>query len=74
MAMRGVFITKQFDLPVYKLLQALRVTHGDLSQWEILQASLVCFAAQPRSIRDECLAMIHKAPSDQPVGYAIAHE
>ena len=69
---KGIFVTKQFDLPVYKLLQALRVAHGDLSQWEVLQAALVSFGRRTPVERDAAIAMIHAAPSDQPTEYPLA--
>ena len=61
-----VFITKQFDKPVYKLLQALRVSHDDASQWEILQAAIVAYGSRPQAERDVFLGEVRQAPSDQP--------
>lgn len=69
--MHGVFITRRFDKQVYMLLQRLRVVHGDLSQWQILQASVIAFGSRPRDERDAFLAEVFKAPSDQPEAYPI---
>ena len=66
-----VFMTKQFDKQVYTLLQALRVAHGDTSQWEILQAALVNFAQTPSNLRGAALEQVRMAPTDQPKEYVI---
>ena len=66
-----VFVTRQFDKPVYQLLQRLRVAHADLGQWEILQAALVAFGSRPRAERDVFLAEVARAPSDQLGEYPI---
>lgn len=66
-----VFMTKQFDKAVYQLLQRLRVTHNDVSQWEILQAALVAYGSRPKVEREVFLEEVHKAPSDQPTEYPI---
>lgn len=66
-----VFVTKQFDRQVYKLLQALRVAHGDASQWEILQAAIIHFGNSPQEQREEALTLARVAPSDQPAEYPV---
>lgn len=66
-----VFITKQFDRPIYRLLQALRVAHGDASQWEVLQAAVVSFGQRSKAERDASLAQVRLAPSDQPEEYPV---
>ena len=68
---RGVFVTKQFDLQVYKLLQALRVAHGDASQWEILQAALIHFGNSYPEEQKAALRLARLAPSDQPEAYEV---
>lgn len=67
-----VFVTKQLDKPVYKLLQALRVAHGDASQWEILQAALVGWAQQTKDQREGHLGTVRRAPTDQPQEYEVS--
>ena len=61
-----VFVTKQFDKSVYQLLQRLRVEHGDASQWEILQASLIAYGSRPKIEREVFLTEARLAPSDHP--------
>ena len=68
----NLFRTKPFDKPVYKLLQALRIAHGDASQWEILQAALIAFGGLHSDVREAALALARQAPSDQPEVYPIA--
>ena len=70
--MGRLFVTKRFDMPIYFLLQHLRVAHGDASQWEILQAALVAFARVPPQDREAALAQVRRAPSEQPSTYEIA--
>lgn len=60
------FVTKQFDKSVYQLLQRLRMEHGDASQWEILQASLIAYGSRPKIEREVFLAEARLAPSDHP--------
>ena len=67
-----LFRTKMLDKPVYNLLQALRVAHGDASQWEILQAALVAFGGLSKEQREAALVLTRQAPSDQPEVYPIA--
>lgn len=67
-----VFVTKQLDKPVYKTLQTLRVIHGDLGQWEILQAAIITFASLAPEVRLGFLTQVQRAPSDQPEIYPIA--
>lgn len=71
MAYKGVFVTRQFDKPVYHLLQALRVAHSDLDQWTVLQAALVAFGSRPKLERDVFVAQVQVAPSDQPTEYPV---
>ena len=70
--MGRLFVTKPFDKPVYLLLQALRVAHGDASQWEVLQAALIAFGGLNSNLREAALAAARQAPSDQPEVYPIA--
>ena len=67
---RGLFTIPRFDKPVYFLLQALRACH-EATQWEILEAALVTYAAQPQRARLEALEAVRRAPSDQPPEYPI---
>ena len=67
-----LFRIPPLDKPVYKLLQGLRVAHGDASQWEILQAALIAFGGLRSDQRDAALALARQAPSDQPEVYPIA--
>ena len=70
--MSNLFRTKPFDKPVYKLLQALRIAHGDASQWEVLQAALVAFGGLSKEQREAALVLTRQAPSDQPEVHPIA--
>ena len=65
-----VFVTRQLDKPVYKLLQALRVAH-DLDQWTVLQAALVAFGSRPKMEREVFVKEVQLAPSDQPEEYPV---
>ena len=65
------FVTRQFDKPVYQLLQRLRVSHDDASQLEILQAAVVAYGSRPKAERDVFLSELRKAPSDQPAEYPV---
>lgn len=70
--MNRVFVTKEFDKPIYKLLQALRVVHGDASQWEILQAAIIHFGNASHLQREDALHCARLAPSDQPATYEVS--